>query len=109
MGGLFPHLPNGPSITADVSGFWGAGAFISLHHVWFQIQWSDSWSTTNIAGKELLPVVVALAIWGHCCVGTRVTIYSNNSALVPHLETRSAKNRNLAIYSAVFSSSLSIA
>lgn len=27
--GLFPHFPNGPSITADASGFWGAGAFIS--------------------------------------------------------------------------------
>ena len=33
--GLFPRLPNSPSITADASGSWGAGAFISLDHEWF--------------------------------------------------------------------------
>ena len=62
--GLFPRLPDDPSITADASGSWGAGAFISLDHAWFQIQWPDSWSAINIAAKELLPIVVALAIRG---------------------------------------------
>ena len=46
--GLFPRLPDGPSITADASGSWGAGAFIYLGHAWFQIQWPDSWSATNM-------------------------------------------------------------
>ena len=94
--GLFPRLPDGPSITADASGSWGAGAFISLDHAWFQIQWPDSWSATNIAAKELLPIVVALAIWGHRCAATRVTLYSDNYAVVQCLETRSAKDPNLA-------------
>ena len=94
--GLFHRLPDGPSITADASGSWGAGAFISLDHAWFQIQWPDSWSATNIAAKELLPIVVALAIWGHRCAVTRVTLYSDNYAVVQCLETRSAKDPNLA-------------
>ena len=93
--GLFPRLPDGPSITADASGSWGTGAFISLDHAWFQIQWPDSWSATNIAAKELLPIVVALAIWGHRCAVTRVTLYSDNYAVVQCLETRSAKDPNL--------------
>ena len=94
--GLFPRLPDGPSITADASGSWGAGAFILLDHSWFQIQWPDSWSATNIAAKEILPIVVALAIWGHRCAATRVTLYSDNYAVVQCLETRSAKDPNLA-------------
>ena len=76
--GLFPRLPNGPPITTDASGSWGAGAFISLDDAWFQIHWSSSWSATNIATKELLPIVVALAIWGHRCAGTKVTLYSDS-------------------------------
>ena len=100
--GLFPRLPDGPSITTDASGSWGTGAFISLDHAWFQIQWPDSWSATNIAAKELLPIVVALAIWGHRCAVTRVTLYSDNYAVV---QLDLLKISISPIYSAAFSSS----
>ena len=104
--GLFPHLPNGPSITADASGSWGAGAFIFLDHTWFQIQWPNSWCATNIAlahnhstgnkGAKL------------CRYKSHpVTLYSNNSAVIQCLKTRSARDPNLApIYSTAFSSYL---
>uniref|UniRef100_A0A1X7TNS1 Reverse transcriptase domain-containing protein n=2 Tax=Amphimedon queenslandica TaxID=400682 RepID=A0A1X7TNS1_AMPQE len=37
--GLFHVLPLGPSITADASGSWGAGAFLAPGKAWFQIKW----------------------------------------------------------------------
>lgn len=57
-------------------------------------------SATNIAAKELLPIV---AIWGHRCAGTRETLYSDNSAIVHCLESQSAI---LLTYSTAFSFSL---
>ena len=59
--GLFPALPLGPSITADASGSWGAGAFLASGRAWFQIKWPARWAAMNIAAKELLPLVVAVA------------------------------------------------
>ena len=50
----------------------------------------------NIAAKELLPLVVAVAIWGPYCRASRVTFYSDNAAVVQALESRSAKDPALA-------------
>lgn len=81
---LVAHLHKGMKQDRPISlptGSWGAGAFISLDHAWFQIQWPDSWSATNITAKELLPIVVALAVLWYHCVGIRLTLYSDNSAV----------------------------
>ena len=51
------------SIISDASGNWGCGAFCSSGK-WFQIQWPDSWAPIHTTVKELLPIVVACAVWG---------------------------------------------
>ena len=34
---------------------------------WFQLQWPQSWEVLHIAAKELVPVVMAVAVWGASC------------------------------------------
>ena len=45
------------------SGSWGCGAFTSSGE-WFQVVWPDSWSSVHITVKELLPIVIGVALWG---------------------------------------------
>ena len=47
---------------SNASGSFGCGAF-TRELGWFQIKWPKSWEETDIATKELVPVVVATAIW----------------------------------------------
>ena len=93
---IFPSSVKGPSLFFDASGSWGAGAFISLDHTWFQFKWPDLWASTNIAAKELVPIVIAIALWGHRCAQSKVTFYSDNLAVVHCFESRSAKDCTLA-------------
>ena len=70
-------MPPGPTVTADASGSWGCGAYCALPLVhWFQIQWPTSWKDTHIAAKELLPLVISSAIWGHHWRGSCVRFVS---------------------------------
>ena len=77
---LFPDLPPDPSVILDASSSWGCGAFTTTSHQWFQLQWLPSWSTVNIAIKELIPVVVSAALWGREWTGSLVLFRSNNQA-----------------------------
>ena len=87
-------MPLGPTMTADASGSWGCGAYCTLPSVhWFQIQWPTSWKDTHIAAKELLPLVISSAIWGHHWRGSCVRFVSDNQAVV---HARSAKDNYLA-------------
>ena len=44
---------------------WGCGAFNSLvKAAWFQLQWPESWSSVHIKAKELVPIIIAVAVWG---------------------------------------------
>ena len=90
---IFPSTVVGPSIFSDASGSWGGGAFISLDHAWFQLKWPELWSSHNISAKELVPIVMAIALWGHRCAHSRIYLYSDNLAVVQCLESRSAKDR----------------
>ena len=49
-------------LTTDASGHWGCGAFNEER--WFQLQWPDSLEDSHISVKELIPIVVATAVWG---------------------------------------------
>ena len=51
-------------MVSDASGRWGCGAAWSGE--WFQIQWESIPGTEErgIMPKELLPIVVATAVWG---------------------------------------------
>ena len=52
------------TITSDASGRWGCGAFTDRGE-WFQFRWPAEWSSVHITAKELLPIVVACAVWGN--------------------------------------------
>ncbi len=55
-------------LTTDVSGAWGCGAYTCIG-LWFQLKFPDSWSEIHITVKELLPIVMAVAVWGRLLEG----------------------------------------
>ena len=94
---LFPGLPIGQIVTSDASGSWGCGAFHqSQAMLWFQLQWPPEWAEVNIAVKELVPVTLSAAIWGHTWHKQKIVFKSDNMAVVIALNKRSAKDPRLA-------------
>ena len=51
-------------LTPDTSGCWGCAAFSSTGK-WFQPQWPESWIDVHIAVKDLLPIRIAVGMWGN--------------------------------------------
>ena len=92
---FFPSPCLGPSITSDASGSWGCGAFVSDTLEWFQLCWPATWCDTHIAAKELLPVVVSAAVWGHRWSRVRVCFRSDNLATVAALNSRRVRDPQL--------------
>ena len=92
---FFP--PPDPSIHvySDASGTYGSGAFVAGLG-WFQTEWPEDWEGVDIASKELVPVVVAAALWGRQWSGSHVCFHFDNMAVVAVLNNRSAKNSLLA-------------
>ena len=79
---FFPALAPSVEVVSDASGSYGCGAF-SLAHSWFQIEWTESWQSM---GKELAPIVVAAALWGHQWRCSCVRFRSDNMAVVSILK-----------------------
>ena len=90
---LPPALPS-VTVTADASGSWGCGAF-SSDHQWFQVQWPESWASVHIAAKEMVPVVLAVAVWGKRWVGQAVRVNSDNMAVVATLKSGACQDQAL--------------
>ena len=67
-------------VTSDASGKWGCGAFWSSQ--WFQLKWPDSLPQHHITIKELIPVVIAAAVWGHAWQKAHLQVRSDNSVVV---------------------------
>ena len=78
------------TITSDASGTWGCGAFLSSGE-WFQLEWPESWSDTHITVKELLPIVIAVALWADRWRGTTVRCLCDNAAVVAVVNSGSSK------------------
>ena len=79
------------TVTSDASGSWGCGAFSSTGE-WFQLQWPGSWEKLHITIKELLPVVVSIAMWGSKWQGKMVRCRCDNAAVVAILNSGSSKD-----------------
>ena len=61
--GLLPDMENRTSkLYSDASGSWGCVAV--FEDQWFQWQWSQQACIWHIAPMELLPIVLAMLIWG---------------------------------------------
>ncbi len=50
--------------------------------LWFQLKFPDSWSELHITVKELLPIVLAVAMWGYLWTGMTVLCRCDNMAVV---------------------------
>ncbi len=77
-------------LTSDASGSWGCGAFTSGGS-WFQLQLPESWDGVHITVKELLPIVLGVAIWGNRWVGLSVSCLCDNAAVVSIVNTGRCK------------------
>ena len=91
---FFPPLTPSLHVYSDVSGSYGCGAFVASCG-WFKVQWPASWSDVAIAQKELVPVVMAAAVWGHQWQGCHVCFHSDNMAVVSVLVNRAAKDERM--------------
>ncbi len=74
------HRPPDYHTFTDASGSWGCGAVTD--QLWFQCPWSPSWEGVNIATKEMVPIVLAVAVWGERWLNRHVLIRSDNWAVV---------------------------
>lgn len=78
-------------VTSDASGSWGCGAFWSSGE-WFQFQWPESWRGIHITSKELLPIVMASALWGKHWQGKAVKFRCDNAAVVAIVRSGTSKD-----------------
>ena len=79
---FLPPPPNlaTTEMASDASGSWGCGAWCGTH--WFQIRWDTTSENLTIVVKELLPIVVACAMWGDTWMDRRVQCHCDNQAVV---------------------------
>ena len=105
---FFPQTTPSIEVTSDASGSYGCGAF-SRDHGWFQLEWPQSWQPANIAAKELVPIVLAAALWGPAWHRVCVRFQCDNMAVVEVLRSRTSHDpllmhllRCLVFYAAVF-------
>ena len=78
------------TITSDASGHWGCGAYCNAQ--WFQLQWSQSTMQFHITIKEMIPVVLAVAIWGGQWCGKTVQVRCDNAAVVAILNSGDSRD-----------------
>ena len=74
----------------DASGSWGCGAF--YHPFWLQLQWPKFWHQYHITVKELLLIVLAVAIWGQYWSRKHILCRCDNMAVVNILYSWSSKD-----------------
>ena len=85
------QTPPAVVLTSDASGTWGCRAFTSAGE-WFQFQWPSLWASVHITVKELLPVVVACALWGEGWKGKAVQCRCDNAAVVAILKSGTSRH-----------------
>ena len=80
-------------MLSDASGGWGCGA--AWNGRWFQLDWNKASGARdwNIMPKELLPIVVAAAVWGKLWKGKVVKARCDNMAVVATIRSGSCKER----------------
>ena len=77
---LLPPTAPTHHLTSDASGSWGCGAYWERR--WIQLSWQGLWSDRHITVKELLPIVLACALWGAHWRGQRILCHCDNEAVV---------------------------
>ena len=85
------HCPHTVAVTSDASGGWGCGAYLTGGK-WFQFAWPDEWLPVHITVKELLPMVMACALWGHMWERELVLAHTDNAAVVATVNSGRSKD-----------------
>jgi len=109
---MMPPPHHSTVCTSDASGAWGCGAVTG--NQWFQLPWAGTVSPTSptpgvitsspshrptinsIAVKEMIPVVISAAIWGHNWTGKQVLFRCDNMSVVSVLNHWSSKDVHLS-------------
>ena len=81
------------TVFTDASGSWGCGVCWGSH--WLQLQWPSRLQDLSITVKELIPVVLAAAIFGPQWSGKVVQFKIDNAAVVQVIEATYAQNAHL--------------
>ena len=76
-------------LYTDASGSWGCGGI--WNNSWFSCAWNNEWSGVGIAAKELLPVVLAVGIWGKLWQHKHVCVHTDNMAVVEVIKAKDSK------------------
>ena len=77
-------------IQTDASGYWGCGAVFS--HRWLQLQWPKEWRDEAImVKKELVPIVLAIVVWGYQLARKDILVKSDNLNVVTAINKGSCR------------------
>ena len=88
---MLPPEEPAHTLTSDASGSWGCGAVTEADE-FFQVKWPDSWAQVNIAVKEMVPVVIAVATWGCRWGPCTLLVRSDNMSVMCALSAGSARD-----------------
>ncbi len=80
-------------IESDASGSWGCAATWGLR--WLQWQWSEKAQLWLVAPKELLPILLACAVWGREWSGKLVRCKCDNMAVVEVVNNGYSRDKEL--------------
>ena len=88
---LKTHTKHNPDFImfTDASGHWGCGAIQAPF--WFHYAWSVAWHDLAIATKEMLPIVMAVALWGRRWTKSHMLVKCDNMAVVNILHSQTSK------------------
>ena len=87
------HLCRSIYTYSNASGSYRCGAYHPVSASCFQIQWPDSWHATGITVKELLPIVLAAALWDIHWLGNHFLFHCDNEAVVAVIQNRCVDNQ----------------
>ena len=84
------RLPVDGYVTSDASGSWGCGAFFG--DKWFSLSWEacPAIREAHISIKELLPIVIACAIWAESMRNKHIRCRCDNAAVVAMVNKKSS-------------------
>ena len=82
-------------MVSDASGTWGCGAICGSR--WLQLPWKGlALTAQHISIKEMIPIIIATAIWGKDWKGKSIHILSDNAAVVAAINSNTSKVRETA-------------
>lgn len=78
------------AIQTDASGTWSCGAVFG--HRWFQCQWPPEWTNEAIMTKELVPIILGIAVLGPYLQQSPILLQSGNLSLVMAIDQGSCRD-----------------